>query len=475
MILRGKVGSLNKTQKEYLAISLRNVEKLVTLIETLLDFSRLHRGTEKPVFGLVDLVEVAESSVQVIRPVADRRNIRVELIKTAPGELAVEGDKEKIGQVLDNLLSNAVKFNTNGGSVVVELRKDSANNAEVSVKDTGIGVPRESLDKVFTRFYQYDSSTTRKYGGTGIGLSIAQDIVRMHGGSISVTSEVGKGSTFTFTLPLVLGEEQLEEVRRRTLPEMRGLVELVTKDRELAEGVKAQLNSEGINVMHVTNRDEAVRLAGKHLPDCIAIDAEIDGHGGKTVAERLKHDAYSSKIPIVLIAEDGHDGECPDAWIAARVSKAYRKGRLVSTINYVIGLSGRKIMPEGDKILVVDDDPDVTDFLNNVLGGEGYEVVCAGSGQESIEKIKDGGIGLVLLDIAMPGMDGWEVCRRIRSEPEYGNVCIYIVTAKPEATISKRVTSSGADGYVIKPFRTEDIIAKVKEVVRPTQKLSTQG
>jgi PAS domain S-box-containing protein len=472
MILREKVGGLNKTQKEYLAISLRNVEKLVTLIENLLDFSRLHRGTENPVFGIVDLVELAKSSVQVIRPVADRRNISVE-IKAPPEGLVVEGDKEKIGQVFDNLLSNAAKFNSNDGSIVVELRTDSANNAEVSVRDTGIGIPREALDKVFTRFYQFDSSSTRKYGGTGIGLSIAQDIVRMHGGRLSVTSEVGEGSTFTFTVPLVLRDEQLEEVRRRSLPETRGLVELVTKDRELAENVKVQLNSEGINVMHVTGRDEAVRLAGKHLPDCIAIDAGIDGHGGRTVAERLKHDAYSSRIPIVLIAEDGHDSECPEAWITARVSRAYRKGRLVSTVNYVMGLSGRESPPEGDKILVVDDDPDVTVFLSNVLGGEGYEVVCAGSGQEALDKIKDGGIGLVLLDIAMPEMDGWEVCRRIRSEPEYGNAYIYIVTAKPEASISRRIASSGADGYLIKPFRTEDIMAKVNEAVHPTQKLPT--
>jgi len=472
MIYREKVGPLNEAQKEYLDISLRNVDKLVTLIENLLDFSRLHRGMERPVFSMIDLAEVAKSSVQVVRPVADRRNIRVEL-KTPQEDVIVEGDKEKLSQVFDNLLSNAVKFNDNGGSVVVELRKDSADNAEVSVKDTGIGIPREALDKVFTRFYQYDSSSTRKYGGTGIGLSIAQDIVRMHGGRISVTSEVGKGSTFIFALPLVQRREEWEEERQRGLPEMRALVQLVTRDKALAEGVKAQLGSEGINVIHVANRDEAVRLAGKHLPDCIAVDAGIDDHGGRSVVERLKHDAYTNRIPIVLITEDGRDTECPEAWLAARVSKAYRKGRLLSTINYVIGLSDREVMLRGEKILVVDDDPDVTVFLSKVLGREGYEVVCAGSGAEGLEKMREGGIGLVLLDIAMPEMDGWEVCRRIRSEPGYGNVYVYVVTAKPEASIAKRVTSSGADGYVIKPFRVEELMGKVNEVVRPTQKLAT--
>jgi len=472
MIYREKVGPLNKAQQEYLDISLRNVDKLVTLIENLLDFSRLHGGTEKLVFGLVDLVEVTRSSVQVIRPVADRRKISVEL-EASEEDLTVEGDKEKIGQVVDNLLSNAVKFNNNGGSVVVQLRRDSSDNVAVSVKDTGIGIPKEALDRVFTRFYQYDSSSTRKYGGTGIGLSIAQDIVRMHGGRISVTSEEGKGSTFTFTLPLAQRREEWEEEKQRPLPEMRGLVQLVTKDRELAESVEAQFTSDGINVMHVTNRDEAVRLAGKHLPDCVAVDAGIDNHGGRTVVERLKHDAYTNRIPIVLITEDGHETECPDAWIAARVSKSYRKGRLLSTINYVIGLSGREMTPRGDKILVVDDDPDVTKFLSNVLGREGYEVVCAGSGEEALEKMQDGGIGLVLLDIAMPAMDGWEVCRKIRSEPGYGNVYICVITAKPEASIAKKITSSGADGYIMKPFRTEDLISKASEVVRPTQKLST--
>jgi len=472
MMYHEKVGALNNAQKEYLAISLRNVEKLVTLIENLLDFSRLHRGTEKLVFGIVDLVELAKSSIQVIRPVADRRNINVEL-KAPPDGVAVEGDKEKIAQVFDNLLSNAVKFNNNGGSVTVELRRDSADNAEVSVKDTGIGIPREALDKVFIRFYQYDSSTTRKYGGTGIGLSIAQDIVRMHGGRISVTSEVGEGSTFTFTLPLALAKEAREEKRKQALPEMRGLVQIVTRDKELVENVKTQLASEGISVMHVTDKDEAVRIAGKHLPDCVAIDAGIDGHGGKTVAERLKHDAYTNRIPIVLMKEDGHDTECPDSWIAARVPKSYRKGRLATTISYVIGLSGRRIPPPGDTILIVDDDPDVIEFLGNVLGGVGYEVACAMSGQEALDKMNEGGIGLVLLDIAMPEMDGWEVCSRIRSNPQYGNVFIYIITAKPEASISDRIESSGVDGYLIKPFRTDDIISKVGEVVRQKREIVT--
>jgi len=472
MIYREKVGPLNEAQKEYLDISLRNVDKLVSLIENLLDFSRLHRGMERPVFSMVDLVEVAKSSVQVIRPVADRRKIRVEL-KAPQDELIVEGDSEKLSQVFDNLLSNAVKFNENGGSVFMELRKDSANNAEVSVRDTGIGIPREALGKVFTRFYQYDSSSTRKYGGTGIGLSIVQDIVRMHGGRISVTSEVGKGSAFVFALPLAKRKEAWEEERQRALPEMRGLVQLVTKDKVLADSVKAQLVTEGINVIHVANRDEAVRLAGKHLPDCVAVDAGIDDQGGRSVVERLRHDAYTNRIPIVLITEDGRETECPEAWLAARVSKSYRKGRLLSTINYVIGLSDREATPRGEKILVVDDDPDVTDFLSKVLGREGYEVVCAGSGREGLDRMEEGGIGLVLLDIAMPEMDGWEVCRRIRSEPGYGNVYVYVVTAKPEASIAKRVTSSGADGYVIKPFRVEELMDKVNEVVRPTRKLST--
>jgi len=472
MLYREKVGPLNETQKEYLEISLKNVDKLVTLIENLLDFSRLHGGTETLVFGLVDLVELAKSSVQIIKPVADRRNVSIEL-KVPEEELLIEGDKEKLSQVFDNLLSNAVKFNNTGGSVVVDLRMDSSNNVAVSVTDTGIGIPKDALDKIFTRFYQYDSSSTRKYGGTGIGLSIAQDIVRMHGGRISVTSEEGKGSTFTFTLPLAQRKEEWEEEKHRALPEMRGLVQLVTKDRSLAESVKAQFTSDGINVMHVTNRDEAVRLAGKHLPDCVAVDAAIDGHGGKTVVERLKHDAYTNRIPIVLITEDGHETECPDAWIAARVAKSYRKGRLLSTVNYVIGLSEREPKPRGDKILVVDDDPDVTEFLSHVLEQEGYEVLCAGSGPEALEKMHDEDIGLVFLDIAMPVMDGWEVCREIRSDPEYGNVHICVITAKPEASIAKRITSSGADGYIMKPFRTEDIITKAREVVRPAQKLPT--
>lgn len=210
MIYNRKAGPINEVQAEYLGIAIRNIEKLVTLIENLLDFSRLHRGTEKLVFDTFDLVDCARASIQNVQPVADARNIHLELtvyVGAIRGEsdaaepaqhVLVDGDKSKMIQVFNNLLSNAVKFNHNSGSVTVSIRHRE-DSVEVAVSDTGIGIPAELLPRIFERFFKADRA--RGQAGTGLGLAIAKHIVEAHGGQIWVESIEGKGATFYFTVP----------------------------------------------------------------------------------------------------------------------------------------------------------------------------------------------------------------------------------------------------------------------------------
>lgn len=467
MIYNEKAGPITDTQKEYLAISLRNIEKLVTLIENLLDFSRLHRGTETIVFEVFNLVECVKASIQTMKPVADARSI--DLVLNAPEEaLLVEGDKSKLGQVFNNLLSNGVKFNRRGGNVTITLRPGTE-DVEIIVADTGIGIPPEALDKVFTRFYQYDSSSTRKYGGTGIGLSIAQDIARLHGSRITVSSEVAKGTTFRFTLPLKKPAAESpvtpaapSEVIPESVTEI--LVELVTRDINLLNQIRALLTSDGVNIIQAIDAGQAISLARRHSPDCIIVDLNRPG-GDQQTLDALVADTAANTLPIVIVTNDEDVFEKYRPLVAARLKREFRKSTLLSSIHNAVSQPVMVDAPLGGKILCVDDDPDILIFMRRCLEAEGYEIDDCESGEEALKRLPSREYALVLLDIAMPGMDGWETCRRIKSDPALGEVKVYMVTAKPIDGKNPLTRTSGCDGFIQKPFRAEDIVEIVSGLV----------
>ena len=475
MMFNRKVGPVNEVQAEYLGIIMRNIEKLVTLIENLLDFSRLHRGTEKMVFATFDLVDCARSSIQTIQPVADSRSIEIRL-EGGEEKICIEGDKGKMGQVFNNLLSNAVKFNSSGGRVTVHLQCKEE-SVEVMVSDTGIGIPAEALDKVFTRFYQYDSSSTRKYGGTGIGLSIAQDIVRLHGSRITVTSELGKGTTFRFSLPLK-GDKEGESGGGADAPlpsETHLLIELVTMDRGLNLQIHDLLIPEGMNLVHASQEESALELVRRYHPDCLLVDADSAAEppgeqGAQPLLEALLADAEASALPLILLTNNDALYGHYRARVAGRIRQGFRKSVLLSGIHYALNQDLSAGEPLGNKILCVDDDPEILIFITRLLSAEGYTVESCGLGQEALEKVATRAYGLVLLDIAMPGLDGWEVCQMIKSDSYLAGIKVHLVTAKPIDRTSERLQDVGADGFLLKPFRAEDLI----ELVRNSMPLSPE-
>jgi PAS domain S-box-containing protein len=462
MILNGKVGPINEVQSDYLGISLRNIEKLVTLIENLLDFSRLHRGAEELVFDTFDLVDCARTSMEIIKPVSDSRDIALDLI-AVESPVLVEGDKGKMGQVFNNLLSNAVKFNDGGGRVSVEIKFDGA-QASVSVTDTGIGIPEEALDKIFTRFYQYDGSSTRKYGGTGIGLAIAQDIMRLHGSRITVKSEVGKGTTFNFVLPLSMSQhpDRSNPGPNPPLPtETHLLVELVTQDRALSAQIRNLLLSEGMDVIHAAYPSVARALAEKYSPDVLLVDTEA-GPLGSVVVEEIVNTPSAVGVPVILLTNDDSLYAKYENQVAARIRRGFRKSTLLSGIHYALSHGVPGFDQLGDKVLCVDDDQEIGVFIARCLENEGYTTERCNNGEAALEKVANGDFWLVLLDIAMPGIDGWETCRRIKSNAAISGIKVYMVTAKPVDKSLAQLHECGADGYLTKPFKADDLLGLVQ-------------
>ncbi len=462
MILNGKVGPVNEVQEDYLGISLRNIEKLVTLIENLLDFSRLHRGAEELVFDTFDMVDCVRTSIEIVKPVSDSRGIDLVLI-AKDNPVHVEGDKGKMGQVFNNLLSNAVKFNESGGRVSVEVRIDGE-QVMVEVADTGIGIPAEALDKIFTRFYQYDGSSTRKYGGTGIGLAIAQDIMRLHGSRITVESEEGKGTQFNFILPLSMTQnpERKSSGPNPPLPtETHLLVELVTQDRALSNQIRTLLLSEGMDVIHAAYPSVARALAEKYRPDVLLLDTEAGPLGSVVVAEIVTA-PMSIGVPVILLTNDDSLFEKYESQVAARVRRGFRKSTLLSGIHYALSKGVPGFEDLGNKVLCVDDDKEIGVFISRCLENEGYETEQCANGEDALERVASGDFWLVLLDIAMPGMDGWETCRMIRSNAAISGIKIYMVSAKPLEKSLAQLHECGADGYLSKPFKSDDLLGLVQ-------------
>jgi len=458
LILNGKSGPINFVQQEYLEISLRNIEKLVTLIENLLDFSRLHRGDERLIFDTFDLGDCAKGSIQLIQPMSDAGKVTIELIANDE-PIWVDGDKGKMGQVFNNLLSNAVKFNDEGGSVTVELRLMNR-SVEVIVEDTGIGIPEDALDKIFTRFYQYDGSSTRKYGGTGIGLAIAQDVVRLHGNTITATSVPNEGTTFRYTLslsPSRVSSNQIDGGEGTSTDDTHILVELVTPDRAMNMQVSDILTMEGMDILHATTNDTAISLIQKHHPDCILIDME-DPELYHDFLLGINQMDLEVTPPVLILTTNGDVADTYAEYVNARVTRNFRKSTLLSSIHHAITKEFEVGNPIGHKILCVDDDNEIAIYIKRCLDSAGYESEQCSSGEDALEQIKSGEFGLVLLDISMPGIDGWETCHLIKSSPESEGIKVYMVTAKPIAQNSSDLKSSQADGFLLKPFHPDELL-----------------
>ncbi len=209
MILKRRLGPLTPEQERGLAVALKNIDRLVEMIDNLLSFSRMEKGETQLHLEDVAFWQLVDEAIELVGERARKRSITV-TTQYETDDLMIRADRVRVGQVLTNLLTNAIKFNTEGGRITVTARRGPRGFLEIDVTDTGIGIPAEEQQKIFERFYQVDSSRRRSYEGTGIGLAIVRDILRLHGCAIRVESEPGKGSTFAFTLPLSRARETSE-------------------------------------------------------------------------------------------------------------------------------------------------------------------------------------------------------------------------------------------------------------------------
>ncbi|MBP2018293.1 PAS domain S-box-containing protein [Symbiobacterium terraclitae] len=460
LVLGGAAGDIPAEARDLLTIARNNTDRLIRLINDILDISRLEAGKMEIRPAPVRVDEAVRRAVQEMAGFARQRAI--ELKTDVPEGLPrVMADSDRLQQVLDNLLSNAVKFSPKGSEVLVRARAEEG-VVRFDVIDHGPGIPPEQTTAIFDRFYQVDNAASRKTGGTGLGLAICRGIVEEHGGRIWVESTVGKGSTFSFTLPVEPPEPEIPlplNVNART-------VLVVDDDPDIVRLIMLSLEQEGIQAVGATSGAQALEIARSRHIDAITLDLMMPGEDGVSVIHRLKEDPATRDIPVVVVSAytGGKERELKATGVADVVAKPIDEARLLSSIRGVLG--DRRDGSPQPSILVVDDDPDVRRIVSVILERSGYSVRTAHDGQEAFRMIMAERPDLLILDLMMPNLDGFQLVRLLRQRRWTQQIPLLVLTALDLTEGEKTLLQLGPTSHLTKgPQIQEEVVARVRALL----------
>ncbi len=438
---------------------------LLSLINDVLDLSKIEAGKMTLYLEEFDVPSVTADVVATIRPLVEKNGNRIE-VDCDPGAGRIHADLTKLRQTLFNLLSNAAKF-TENGLITLAVRKHH-NRIHFAVSDTGIGMTPEQLARLFQAFTQADDSTTRKYGGTGLGLVISRKFCQMMGGDIRVESTPGRGTTFTVDLPIHVGpapdptplppHTQVEP----PVAASRRLVLVIDDDPDSSEILRRNLIKAGYDVLTAASGQQGLDLARTHRPAAITLDVMMPGMDGWTVLTALKSDAATAAIPVIIVTMI-QDGELGFALGASEfLTKPVEATRLAELLN-------RHAITPADRILVVDDDPQNRDLLIRILERQGYRTDEAENGSLALERVASERPALILLDLMMPVMDGFAFLEALRNSPAFATIPVIVVTAKDLTEADRRLLSGSVEQIVQKGgMDRESLLGEISHLISRT-------
>jgi len=488
---------LSAKQRDYVSKIHNAGTSLLGIINDILDFSKVEAGKldiEHVPFRLDDVLDNVSSLVA--QKAYDKG---LELVFDVAPELpqALVGDPLRLGQVLTNLVSNAIKFTDRGEIAVTVRRTDGVGDRvqlRVEVRDTGIGMTPEQCARLFKAFTQADGSTTRKYGGTGLGLTISRRLVELMGGTIQVQSEPGRGTTFWFTAWVGIGDPAAP--RRGLLPEALGGMRVLVADDNAAarEILGEQLRGLGFSASAVRSGAEAVeavrQAAGDHPFGVVFVDWRMPGMDGIETARALR--ALPDPPRIVMATAFGHDeararaqAEGIEAFLVKPVSQSSLVDALVGMFAAGAGASARAAgeahgatQLRGTRLLLAEDNEINQQIAVELLEGAGAEVVVVGNGREAVEKVLGGAPddwSAVLMDLQMPEMDGIEATKRIRADARYAALPILAMTAHAMVEERERCLAAGMADHIAKPIDPHAMFQTLARWVRSNATPSGTG
>lgn len=476
---------LDAEQRDFAATIGDAADTLLTIINDILDFSKVEAGALELEELEIDLAETVESAVELVMPKADEKGVELACRIAPEVPRGLVGDPTRLKQVLLNLLNNAVKF-TEQGEVLLTVSlvghvHEAADTAHVafSVRDTGIGIPADRMDRLFRSFSQVDATTTRRYGGTGLGLAISQRLVKKMGGEIVVESELGCGSTFSFALRLRRCALPDRNNRRARIEVLRGKTALVVDDNQTNRRIiDERLRAWGMLPEVLSAPNEALeRLRGEPTPDVVIIDYKMPEMSGLELAQRVNTTLGEAAPPMILFtsltpAEPDFWAEIRNVGFASVIAKPAKSAQLLQALASAIGGQERCVAPETEvpevraealSILLVDDNRINRKVGQKMLAKNGYNSDLASGGAEAIGLATGGSYDVILMDIEMPEMDGVEAAAKIRHAFE-GRHRPYVValTANAQASARDAYLNSGMDDYLSKPVDEAAMVASLK-------------
>jgi signal transduction histidine kinase/DNA-binding response OmpR family regulator len=408
-----------------------SAKHLLSLINDVLDLAKIEAGKTEVFLEDANIETVAKDLKSIIAPLMESNHNIFHLSITSPIH-TMRTDAIKLRQCLLNLLSNASKF-TKNGTISLEISPLHHNQKEwvqFKVKDTGIGMPADKLERLFQAFSQVDISSTRKYGGTGLGLYLTRLFCVMLGGKITVQSELGKGSTFTIVLPL----RSAEEVAKTNVKELKAITTepfldkaalVIDDDINIHNDLENILKLHHYTILHAFNGEEGLKLAKLHKPNIIILDIFMPGLDGWSILSALKADNTTAEIPVILLTISSEEELGFALGAIDYIHKPLNSKKLADRI--------KRILPgiqQQNSIVIVDDNPNARQLMQKTIQKVGWKSVAFSNGKDTIQYLTENIPSLIILDILMPEMDGFAVMKALQKNKKWCKIPVIIVTGK---------------------------------------------
>ena len=477
---------LSTEQRRALELVRSSSEALLMILNDILDYSKIeaeHLELESIPFDVSKVVH-ATASLLAVRAREKHLELLADVAPDVPR--AVRGDPTRLRQVLMNLIGNAIKF-TEQGEVVVSViatATDGSATLRFAVRDTGIGIAPEHVRSVFREFTQADSTMTRRYGGTGLGLAISQRLVRLMGGEIGVKSEVGRGSEFSFTISLPV--ETAPPTRAAGLAALGGRRMLIVDDNQTNRRIlREMLAAEGVKVDEAPTAAEGLEALRRVRYDLAILDVQMPDMDGFQLATSVRGEKKIARTNLLMLTSAGQrgDGErCRELGIRGYLTKPLSRADLLEALGTVLAphddsgapdVVTRHTIAESRKslrVLLAEDNPVNQQVAVAMLVKRGHEVFVASNGREAADAVRNREYDVVLMDIQMPEMDGFEATHAIRALPRGKDLPIIGLTAHALSGERERCISHGMTDYLAKPFKAHELFALVEGTASPKER-----
>jgi len=481
VLLEKNFGPLNESQERYVKNIHAAGRHLLELINNVLDIAKIDAGKFEIVYETFRVRDFLDEVASIMMPLAEKKSIEISA-QIDPDVDFITADMVKIKQILYNLLSNAIKFTPEGGKVGITVAYDegAADKSVLSIPhgdllrfsvwDTGVGIGPGDKERIFDEFEQADTTLSREFGGAGLGLALSKKLVELHGGTISLESSLGKGSVFTFTIPVTSPVEAVQpeepEAVGLTFPWMKEeapLILVVEDDSATAELLTLHLTQSGYKVAHAYNGEEAIQKARTMRPFAITLDVMLPKKDGWEVLQTLKSDPQTADIPIIIHSIIDNKELAFALGATDYLMKPLDKEALLTKLDELNISRGKVVLPSS--ILIIEEEEVITNSFKEIFEPQGYLIYTASEGKRGIDLAVTLRPSLILMDFSLPDMVSFDVIQELKENPYTKNIPIFILTER-DISVEDRMSLMGKIERIVRKhaFDTKEMIDHIKEL-----------